>query len=93
MAAVVLIYGGGSAFRKAWYGLRSGAPGMEALIVLGAGSGKGGPGPIISELARRFGSLPVPVTIVPGSPQSVVLAQVPVPQSVAVSMAVLPLAT
>ncbi|MEM9707180.1 MAG: universal stress protein [Pseudomonadota bacterium] len=36
------------------------------ILVLGAGTGKGGPGPIINELSRRFGTLPVPVTIVPG---------------------------
>lgn len=35
------------------------------VLVLGASSGKRGPGPIISELARNFGSLPIPVTIVP----------------------------
>lgn len=40
--------------------------GEIGVVVLGAGTDKGGPGPIISELARRFGSLPVPVTIVPG---------------------------
>jgi heavy metal translocating P-type ATPase len=38
MATVVLVYGGGPMARKAWSGLRHGAPGMEVLIVLGAGS-------------------------------------------------------
>lgn len=38
MATVVMIYGGGPVLRKAWSGIRHGAPGMEALIVLGAGS-------------------------------------------------------
>ncbi len=38
MATVVMVYGGGPLLRKAWSGLRHGAPGMEALITLGAGS-------------------------------------------------------
>jgi heavy metal translocating P-type ATPase len=38
MATAVMIYGGAPVVRKAWFGLRHGAPGMEALIVLGAGS-------------------------------------------------------
>lgn len=36
------------------------------VLVLGASSEKGGPGPIVTALSRRFGSLPVPLTIVPG---------------------------
>jgi nucleotide-binding universal stress UspA family protein len=36
------------------------------VLVLGAASGKGGPGPIISALMRQSGSLPVPMTLVPG---------------------------
>ncbi len=36
------------------------------VLVLGAGSGKGGPGPIISALSRNAGNLPIPITIVPG---------------------------
>ena len=36
------------------------------VLVLGASSEKRGPGPIIAELARNFGTLPIPVTIVPG---------------------------
>ena len=36
------------------------------VLVLGAASGKGGPGPIISALMRQVGTLPVPMTIVPG---------------------------
>lgn len=36
------------------------------VLVLGAGSGKGGPGPLITQLTRNAGSLPVPMTIVPG---------------------------
>ncbi|MCE0505757.1 MULTISPECIES: universal stress protein [unclassified Roseivivax] len=36
------------------------------VLVLGAGSGKGGPGPLVTQLTRNSGSLPVPITIVPG---------------------------
>lgn len=36
------------------------------VLVLGASAEKGGPGPIVSALSRSFGSLPVPLTIVPG---------------------------
>ncbi|RME15721.1 MAG: universal stress protein [Alphaproteobacteria bacterium] len=36
------------------------------VLVLGAASGRGGPGPIITALMRQAGTLPVPMTIVPG---------------------------
>ncbi len=36
------------------------------VLVLGAGTGKGGPGPIVTQLMRNAGSLPVPITVVPG---------------------------
>jgi len=36
------------------------------VLVLGASSDKGGPGPIISYLVRNAGQLPIPFTIVPG---------------------------
>ena len=36
------------------------------VLVLGASADNRGPGPIITELSRRFASLTVPVTIVPG---------------------------
>ena len=36
------------------------------ILVLGAGSDKSGPGPLVSALSRNSGSLPIPVTIVPG---------------------------
>lgn len=36
------------------------------VLVLGASSGRRGPGPIITELVRNAGTLPVPITIVPG---------------------------
>ena len=36
------------------------------VLVLGAGTGSSGPGPLVSQLARSSGTLPVPVTLVPG---------------------------
>ncbi|ARC87945.1 universal stress protein [Rhodovulum sp. MB263] len=36
------------------------------VLVLGAGTDSKGPGPLVTQLARSSGSLPVPVTIVPG---------------------------
>ena len=36
------------------------------VLVLGAGTGNNGPGPLVTELTRRSGTLPMPVTIVPG---------------------------
>ena len=36
------------------------------VLVLGAGTGKKGPGPLVTQLTRNSGSLPVPITIVPG---------------------------
>jgi nucleotide-binding universal stress UspA family protein len=36
------------------------------VLVLGAGSGKSGPGPLVTALTKQAGSLPVPITIVPG---------------------------
>ncbi len=36
------------------------------VLVLGAGTDKKGPGPLVSQLAKSSGALPVPVTIVPG---------------------------
>jgi len=38
-----------------------------AVLVLGAGIDKGGPGPLVTQLSRASGSLPIPLTIVPGS--------------------------
>ena len=37
-----------------------------AILILGAGTGKEGPGPLVSGLAKVVGSFPVPVAIVPG---------------------------
>ena len=36
------------------------------VLVLGAGSDKSGPGPLVTQMSRSSGALPVPITIVPG---------------------------
>ena len=36
------------------------------VLVLGAGDDKKGPGPLVSKMTRASGSLPIPITIVPG---------------------------
>lgn len=36
------------------------------ILVLGAGNDKNGPGPLVTQLSRNAGALPVPITIVPG---------------------------
>ncbi len=36
------------------------------VLVLGAGSDKAGPGPLVTQLTKSAGTLPVPITIVPG---------------------------
>ena len=36
------------------------------VLVLGAGTDNKGPGPLVSQLSRQSGSLPVPITLVPG---------------------------
>lgn len=36
------------------------------ILVLGAGSDKAGPGPLVTQMTRTSGSLPIPITIVPG---------------------------
>ncbi|MCR9068595.1 MAG: universal stress protein [Rhodobacteraceae bacterium] len=36
------------------------------VLVLGAGSGKSGPGPLVTAMVKQSGSLPVPITVVPG---------------------------
>ncbi len=40
--------------------------GEIGVLVLGASAEKGGPGPIVTAMSKRFGTLPVPLTIVPG---------------------------
>lgn len=37
------------------------------VLVLGAGSEKAGPGPLVTQLSRSSGTLPIPLTIVPGA--------------------------
>ena len=37
------------------------------VLVLGAGTEKGGPGPLVNQMSKTAGSLPIPFTIVPGS--------------------------
>jgi nucleotide-binding universal stress UspA family protein len=36
------------------------------VLVLGAGVDKAGPGPLVTQMIRSAGTLPVPITIVPG---------------------------
>jgi nucleotide-binding universal stress UspA family protein len=36
------------------------------ILVLGAGTEKSGPGPLVTQMTRNSGSLPIPITIVPG---------------------------
>jgi len=36
------------------------------VLVLGAGSDKAGPGPLVTQLSKSSGNLPIPITIVPG---------------------------
>jgi nucleotide-binding universal stress UspA family protein len=37
------------------------------VLVLGAGTDNKGPGPLVTQMSKSSGSLPVPMTIVPGS--------------------------
>ena len=46
------------------------------VLVLGAGTDKGGPGPLVTQLSRNAGSLPIPMTIVPGNLSSEKLAEI-----------------
>lgn len=36
------------------------------VLVLGASTEKSGPGPLVTQMSRNSGSLPIPITIVPG---------------------------
>ena len=36
------------------------------VLVLGAGSDKSGPGPLVTQMTKNAGNLPIPITIVPG---------------------------
>ncbi|MEL6549493.1 MAG: universal stress protein [Pseudomonadota bacterium] len=40
--------------------------GEIGVLVLGAGTDSGGPGPLVTQLSKNSGSLEIPVTIVPG---------------------------
>lgn len=37
-----------------------------AVLVLGAGTDKNGPGPLVTQMSKNSGNLPIPITIVPG---------------------------
>ncbi|MBN8937959.1 MAG: universal stress protein [Rhizobiales bacterium] len=37
-----------------------------AILILAAGTGKDGPGPLVASLARSAGTFPIPVALVPG---------------------------
>lgn len=37
------------------------------VLVLGAGTDKADPGPLVTQLSKQSGNLPVPITIVPGT--------------------------
>ena len=37
------------------------------VLVLGAGTDKKGPGPLVTQLSKNSGDLPIPLTIVPGN--------------------------
>lgn len=36
------------------------------VLVLGAGNDKTGPGPLVTQMSKNSGALPIPITIVPG---------------------------
>ena len=36
------------------------------VLVLGAGTDNKGPGPLVTQLTRQSGNLPIPITLVPG---------------------------
>jgi nucleotide-binding universal stress UspA family protein len=36
------------------------------VLVLGAGTDKAGPGPLVTQMSRNSGNLPIPLTVVPG---------------------------
>ena len=57
--------------------IREGDPAAEILaqvrddpeigvLVLGAGTDKSGPGPLVTQMSRNSGNLPIPITIIPG---------------------------
>ncbi|MBC7146494.1 MAG: universal stress protein [Thioclava marina] len=46
------------------------------VLVLGAGTGKGGPGPLVTQMVKQAGTLPCPLTIVPGEMSKEKLEQI-----------------
>jgi len=36
------------------------------ILVLGAGTDRKGPGPLVTQMTKQSGSLPIPITVVPG---------------------------
>lgn len=46
------------------------------ILVLGAGTENAGPGPLVTQMSRNSGSLPIPITIVPGAMTKEQLEQV-----------------
>lgn len=46
------------------------------ILVLGAGTENAGPGPLVTQMSKNSGSLPVPITIVPGAMTKEQLEQV-----------------
>ena len=49
--------------------------GGAAAVVLGAGTDKKGPGPLVTQLSKNSGGLPIPITIVPGGLTRVALTE------------------
>jgi hypothetical protein len=48
-----------------------------AVLVLAAGTGKDGPGPLVSTIAHRSsGTFPVPITVVPGALDEAAIAAI-----------------
>ena len=46
------------------------------VLVLGAGTDKKGPGPIVTQMTKNAGGLPIPITIVPGDLSKEKLAEI-----------------
>lgn len=46
------------------------------VLVLGAGTDKKGPGPLVTQLTKNAGNLPIPITIVPGDLSKEKLAEI-----------------
>ena len=46
------------------------------VLVLGAGTEKSGPGPLVTQMSRNSGSLPIPITVVPGDMSKERLAEI-----------------